>query len=206
MQKVFLFSLQFTRITDIKKAEVPFQYPSCDMIHEIYEIDRTARSVSLCPGEPDSGSVSLLGQNPCLIPDEEKRHVFALVEQQFTALPGSIRDQITLYDSSCTEADIREALTITGLSDVISGLPKGLDTPMDEKLFSKGQLQLLSIARALVSHPKVLLLDEITANLDADTEAGVIRALQASARGRTVISISHRLSQAVGKNRIIEIR
>jgi ATP-binding cassette subfamily B multidrug efflux pump len=156
--------------------------------------------------EPDSGSVSLLGQNPCLIPDEEKRHVFALVEQQFTALPGSIRDQITLYDSSCTEADIREALTITGLSDVISGLPKGLDTPMDEKLFSKGQLQLLSIARALVSHPKVLLLDEITANLDADTEAGVIRALQASARGRTVISISHRLSQAVGKNRIIEIR
>jgi ATP-binding cassette subfamily B protein len=52
----------------------------------------------------------------------------------------------------------------------------------------------------------VLLLDEITANLDADTEAGVIRALQASARGRTVISISHRLSQAVGKNRIIEIR
>lgn len=156
--------------------------------------------------EPDRGSVSLLGQNPCLIPEEEKRHVFALVEQQFTAVPGSIRDQITLYDRTCTGSDIQEALTITGLSDVISGLPKGLDTPMDEKLFSKGQLQLLSIARALVSHPKVLLLDEITANLDADTEAGVIRALQASARGRTVISISHRLSHAMGKNRIIEIR
>lgn len=156
--------------------------------------------------EPDRGSVSLLGQNPCLIPEEEKRHVFGLVEQQFTTVPGNIRDQITLYDRSCTDNNIKEALSLTGLSNVIAEIPQGLDAPMDEKLFSKGQLQLLSIARALVSHPKVLLLDEITANLDADTEAGVIRALQASARGRTVISISHRLSHAMGKNRIIEIR
>ncbi|MDD6222365.1 MAG: ABC transporter ATP-binding protein [Lachnospiraceae bacterium] len=156
--------------------------------------------------EPDAGTVSLLGKNPCLLSEDEKRHLFGLVEQQFTAVPGSIRDQITLYDPSCSDADIREALTVTGLTDVVEALPDGLDAGMDEKLFSKGQLQLLSIARAIVCHPKVLLLDEITANLDADTEASVIRALQTSARGRTVISISHRLAQSIDKTRIIEIR
>ena len=156
--------------------------------------------------EPDAGTVSLLGKNPCLLSEDEKRHLFGLVEQQFTAVPGSIRDQITLYDPSCSDADIREALTVTGLTDVVEALPDGLDAGMDEKLFSKGQLQLLSIARAIVCHPKVLLLDEITANLDADTEASVIRALQTSARGRTVISISHRLAQSIDRTRIIEIR
>ena len=156
--------------------------------------------------EPDAGTVSLLGKNPCLLSEDEKRHLFGLVEQQFTAVPGSIRDQITLYDPSCSDADIREALTVTGLTDVVEALPDGLDAGMDEKLFSKGQLQLLSIARAIVCHPEVLLLDEITANLDADTEASVIRALQTSARGRTVISISHRLAQSIDKTRIIEIR
>lgn len=156
--------------------------------------------------EPDAGTVSLLGKNPYLLSEDEKRHLFGLVEQQFTAVPGSIRDQITLYDPSCSDADIREALTVTGLTDVVEALPNGLDAGMDEKLFSKGQLQLLSIARAIVCRPKVLLLDEITANLDADTEASVIRALQTSARGRTVISISHRLAQSIDKTRIIEIR
>ncbi len=155
--------------------------------------------------EPDKGVVSLQGENPCLLPDEKKRHLFGLVEQQFITVPGSIRDQITLYDSSCTEADIEEALNVAGLSDVIDRIPDGLNAPMDEKLFSKGQLQLLSIARAIVCHPKVLLLDEITANLDADTEARVIKALETSAQGRTVISISHRLSQSIGRTRIIEV-
>lgn len=155
--------------------------------------------------EPDAGTVSMLGKNPCLLKEEEKRHLFGLVDQQFVTVPGTIKDQITLYDQTISEADIKEALNVAGLSDVIDKTPEGLNTPMYEKLFSKGQLQLLSIARAIVTHPQILLLDEITANLDADTEADVIHALQTSARNRTVISISHRLAESIGNTRIMEI-
>lgn len=154
---------------------------------------------------PDKGTVSLLSHDPCLLPDKQKRHLFGLVEQQFIPVPGTIRDQITLYDPACTDKDVQEALSVSGLTDIISHIPGGLNAQMDEKLFSKGQLQLLSIARAIVCRPKILLLDEITANLDADTEARVIHALKSSAEGRTVLSISHRLAQSIGETRIIEI-
>ena len=76
---------------------------------------------------------------------------------------------------------------------------------MQPELFSKGQIQLLGIARALVADPEILLLDEITANLDTETESRVIQSIKDSAKGRTVLSISHRLSRAVGDFRIIEI-
>lgn len=154
---------------------------------------------------PDQGNISLAGRCPAAMTPQERRKIYGLVTQQFNAVPGTVRDQITLYDTY-TEEEIDEALTLSDLKDVIASLPQGLDTPMNEKLFSKGQLQLLAIARAVVSHPSILLLDEVTASLDAETEARVINALRASSKGRTVISISHRLSQSIGTTRIIEIK
>ena len=100
---------------------------------------------------------------------------------------------------------MHRALHLAGLDDTIAALPDGLDTPMRPELFSKGQLQLLAIARALVADPKILLLDEITSGLDAETEARVTQSIKDSAQGRTMLSISHRLSRAVGETRIIEI-
>ena len=155
--------------------------------------------------EPDAGRVRLGSKDPYMLKPEERRRIYGYVEQDFAAVPGTVRDQITLFDPEITEAAIEHALALTSLSGTIRALPHGLDTPMDEKLFSKGQLQLLSIARAVAADPEILLLDEVTASLDAATEKQILRAIRDSAKGRTVLSISHRLSESIGTSRIIEI-
>lgn len=142
---------------------------------------------------PEQGSVTLFGRSPETIPEEEKRHWFGYVEQQFHRIPGSVGDQISLLDPQVSDRQIEQALRMTGLWEMVSCLPEGIHTHCTENLFSQGQFQLLSIARAVVLDPKLLLLDEITANLDSATEEQVLAALEAASRNRTVISISHRL-------------
>lgn len=115
---------------------------------------------------------------------------------------GTVLEQITLFDETITrEAAMRAAKTV-GLHDAISALDCGYDTLCSSSLFSQGQWQLLSIARAIAAEPKILLLDEITASLDADTEQTVLAALKAASRNRTVLSISHRLYQETGGRQI----
>ena len=137
------------------------------------------------------------------IPAQDRRRVFGYVEQTFHMVPGTVRDQITLYDPSIGMDAVRRAAEMVGLDTVIAHLEQGYDTPCVPELFSQGQWQLLSIARATAADPKLLLLDEITASMDAQTEKQVLQALQRSAVDRTVISISHRVHAATG--RIIEI-
>ena len=81
----------------------------------------------------------------------------------------------------------------------MDGLDRGYDTQCTAEIFSQGQWQLLSIARAAVAEPSILLLDEITANLDAETEKAVLQALRRVSKNRTVISISHRTSAEMGR-------
>ena len=88
---------------------------------------------------------------------------------------------------------------IAGLAEAIGTLPEGFDTPCTPDIFSQGQWQLLSIARAVAADPKLLLLDEITANLDAETERAVLRALKRATADRTVLSISHRVGADTGR-------
>ena len=85
------------------------------------------------------------------------------------------------------------------VADTVEALPRGFDTPCAPELFSQGQWQLLSIARAAVTNPQILLLDEITANLDAETERMVLQALKNVSENRTVISISHRTEAKEGR-------
>lgn len=118
-------------------------------------------------------------------------------------VPGTVRDQITLYDKKISEKQVRAAAALTGLSGAIESLEKGYDTVCTPELFSQGQWQLLSIARAAAAEPHLLLLDEITANLDAETEKEVLDALKRVSENRTVISISHRTSAKMG--RILQI-
>lgn len=153
--------------------------------------------------EPDNGSVLIAGQKVTAIPDSGKRKIYGYVEQTFHMVPGTVKDQITLYDVSITDEDVIEAAKTAGIHDAIMELDNGYDTICKPEDFSQGQWQLLSIARAAAAKPELLLLDEITANLDADTEKNVLDALNRVSRNRTVISISHRTNAKMG--RIIEI-
>lgn len=153
--------------------------------------------------EPDNGSVLIAGQEVTAIPDSGKRKIYGYVEQTFHMVPGTVKDQITLYDVSITDEDVIEAAKTAGIHDAIMELENGYDTICKLEDFSQGQWQLLSIARAAAAKPELLMLDEITANLDADTEKNVLDALNRVSRNRTVISISHRANAQMG--RIIEI-
>lgn len=147
---------------------------------------------------PQEGAVLLQGIPVSEIPEAERRKPFGCVEQSFHRVPGTVRDQITLYDASITEEQIRTAARLAGLEDAINGLEHGYDTPCTPGIFSQGQWQLLSIARAIAADPK-LLLDEITANLDAETEHAALQALRRASSNRTVISISHRTGADMGR-------
>ena len=149
--------------------------------------------------EPQSGEVLIHGVPAFQIPQESRRKLFGYVEQSFHMVPGTVRDQITLYDNSISDEQVRTVAELTGLNSAIEDLEHGYDTPCKPELFSQGQWQLLSIARAAVAEPSLLLLDEITANLDAETEKSVLHALKRVTENRTMISISHRTSAEIGR-------
>ena len=151
---------------------------------------------------PQKGSVRIMGREASDIPDSEKRHLFGCVEQHFYAPPGTIEEQITLFDPGITHDDAVKAAKLTGLHAAIMALPENYKTMFSEAHFSQGQRQLLAIARAVAADPKILLLDEITADLDAETEHCVLAALRSAAGGRTVVSISHRLYEEKGSRRV----
>ena len=151
---------------------------------------------------PQEGRVLVEGRDASRIADEEKRRLFGYVEQNFRLVPGSVLDQITLFDPLISRKAAMEAASLVGLDSAIEALPQGFDTPCSEGIFSQGQWQLLSIARAIAAGPRILLLDEITANLDADTEQQVLTALRRACAQRTVVSISHRLYEHLGGREI----
>lgn len=149
--------------------------------------------------EPQSGNVLIQGIPSSDVPETTKRRLFGYVEQSFHMVPGTIKDQITLFDPNISDKDVHAAAIMTGLDETIQNLEHGYDTVCTQDLFSQGQWQLLSIARAAAANPRMLLLDEITANLDAETEKQVLQALEQVCENRTVISISHRINARTGR-------
>lgn len=154
---------------------------------------------------PEKGTVTIGGVDVSQITDRQRRSCIGCVEQHFACVPGTVLDQITLGDPRITRDMARKAARLAGLDAAICAFPDGYDTRCTDGMFSQGEWQLLSIARAAAADPAVLLLDEITANLDAQTEARVLEALRRASAGRTVISISHRIYEQLG-GRMIEIR
>lgn len=155
--------------------------------------------------KPEKGTVTIGGVDVSQISDGARRSCIGCVEQHFARVPGTVLDQITLGDPSISRDMAQNAAQLAGLDSVIRTFPDGYDTPCSDGMFSQGEWQLLSIARAAAADPAVLLLDEITANLDADTEARVLDALRRASVGRTVLSISHRVYESLG-GRTIEIK
>ena len=149
--------------------------------------------------KPQKGSILINDMNSAAIPDNRKRKIFGYVEQSFHMVPGTIKDQITLYDKNISDEAVIKAAKLTGLHDTIMNFENGYDTQCTQEVFSQGQWQLLSIARATAANPELLLLDEITANLDANTERDVLTALKGVSENRTVISISHRVTARTGR-------
>ena len=154
---------------------------------------------------PEAGTITIGGVEVSKITDRERRACISCVEQHFSRVPGTVLEQITLGDPRITEEMARNAARLAGIDEAIASLPDGYATECTDGMFSQGEWQLLSIARAAAADPAVLLLDEITANLDAETEARVLEALHRASEGRTVLSISHRVYQSLG-GRTIEIK
>lgn len=155
--------------------------------------------------QPEEGDITIGGVNVSAITDHERRACIGCVEQRFSRVPGTVLDQITLSDPAITEEMAQNAAKLAGMDDAIRALPDGYNTICIDGMFSQGEWQLLSIARAAAANPAVLLLDEITANLDAETEARVLEALRRASEGRTVLSISHRIYENLG-GRTVELK
>ena len=155
--------------------------------------------------QPENGTVTIGGVKVGDITDRERRTCIGCVEQHLARVPGTVLEQITLGDPAISREMARRAAELAGMDAVIRALPQGCDTLCTDGMFSQGEWQLLSIARAAAADPAVLLLDEITANLDAETEARVLEALRRASVGRTVLSVSHRIYENLG-GRTVEIR
>ena len=154
--------------------------------------------------KPESGRITIGGIDVSEITDSERRSCIGCVEQHFSRVPGTVSEQITLGDPRITAEMAEKAAKLAGIDDAIRSLPDGYATLCTDGMFSQGEWQLLSIARAAAADPSILLLDEITANLDAETEARVLEALRRACKGRTVLSISHRIYENLG-GRTVEI-
>jgi len=153
---------------------------------------------------PTDGRVFVGGFDACNIPNSEKRKIFGYVDQNFRFVPGTVAEQISLGDPSISIERIRAVCSEVGLSESIESLPQGYQTIVTSNLsFSWGQRQLLSIARAVAANPGIMLLDEITANLDSATEERIMSAVRNVSHGRTVIAISHRESAMRDCERLI---
>ena len=199
----------------VELQHVDFGYDDREILHDLSFAVRIGEQVTLSGRtgagkstvfklllglyQPGEGKVLIRGRDAFQIPENEKRSLYGYVEQTFHRVPGTVKDQITLYDNSFTMEEVRAAARIAGLDATIEQLEKGYDTPCTQEIFSQGQWQLLSIARAAVAKPQLLLLDEITANLDAQTEEEVLQALKRASEGRTIISISHRVNAETGR-------
>lgn len=154
---------------------------------------------------PQKGKITVGGTDVKEFTDENRRFIVGCVEQRFSRVPGTVLDQITLGDSRISEEAAVNAAKLTGIDETIAAFPRGYDSECTDGMFSQGEWQLLAIARAAAANPAILLLDEITADLDAETEARVLKAIKRASEGRTVLSISHRIYTGLG-GKTIEIK
>ena len=206
---------------DVELSHVTFGYGEKEVLHDLSMTVKQGEQITLIgrtgAGKstvfklllglypPQEGTVTIGGVPVAAITDRERRSCIGCVEQHFARVPGTVLEQITLGDPQITEEIAKRAAVLAGIDGAIQTLPQGYGTPCTDGLFSQGEWQLLSIARAAAADPAVLLLDEITANLDAETEARVLEALRRASAGRTVLSVSHRIYEDLG-GRTVEIK
>jgi ATP-binding cassette subfamily B protein len=155
--------------------------------------------------EPEGGVVRIDGIDVRQATLRSLRAAVGTVQQDVFLFTGSVRDNIAYGNPEAAEEEIREAARRAGAKEFIEALPSGYDTQIGEKgvKLSGGQKQRLSIARAFLKDPRILILDEATSSLDTHTERIIQAALRELIRGRTTLIIAHRLSTIRNANEII---
>ena len=155
--------------------------------------------------DPVEGVVLVDGVDVAKVPLHELRSSVALVMQEGFLFSGTVRDNIAMARPTATAAEVEQACHELGVLDALQRLPQGLDTEVGPNgvTLSAGQRQLVSLARALMADPRVLVLDEATANLDPATEVVVERAVRALMHGRTSVIIAHRVPSALRCDRVV---
>ena len=164
--------------------------------------------------EFEKGKILIDGRDIRDYSQAELRRNIGLVLQDPFLYHGTIASNIRMYQESLSQAEVEEAARFVDAHDFISQLPQGYDNPVTERgsTFSSGQRQLLAFARTIATKPKILILDEATANIDSETEELIQHSLRKMRQGRTTIAIAHRLSTiqdanciyVLDKGRIIE--
>lgn len=146
--------------------------------------------------EFDRGQILIDGQDIKDYSQEALRKSIGLVLQEPFLYHGTIASNIRMYHEELTDEEIRQASAFVDVADFIESLPGGYDHPVTERgsTLSTGQCQLLAFARTIAAQPKILILDEATANIDQETEEMIQNSLKKMRQGRTTIAIAHRLS------------
>ena len=157
--------------------------------------------------EPDGGSILFGGQDVSAIPRAEVRARIGLVEQHCPVLQGTVRDNLVYADPEVDDEDIHRAVELARLTELLSGLPRGLDTTVGDHgmTLSGGERQRLAIARALVRRPQLLLLDEPTAQLDRANAAAIGRTVEEISAECAVLVAAHRRSTIQGAHQIVRL-
>jgi ATP-binding cassette, subfamily C, bacterial CydD len=155
--------------------------------------------------DPDEGTVRIGGRDVRELAPERLRELVAVVAQDTYLFHGTIGENIALGRPGATPAEVREAAAAAGVADFSEALPGGYDTPVGERglQVSGGQRQRIAIARAVLKDAPILVLDEATSAVDAASESAIAEALEAVARGRTTITIAHRLSTVRDADEIV---
>ena len=155
--------------------------------------------------KPTRGAIYINGINIAQYDSSVLRHLMGYVFQQAYLFKGSIRDNLTLFDTSISNEEMINAAKQVNLDSMIEHLPEGYDTPVGYlgSLLSDGQKQLLAFGRTLIKKTPILLLDEATANIDSHTEKQIQASIENIRGSKTIVSIAHRLSTVKDANKIV---
>ncbi|MDQ4071365.1 MAG: ATP-binding cassette domain-containing protein, partial [Actinomycetota bacterium] len=155
--------------------------------------------------DPTRGRVLVDGHDLREVTQRSLRSQLGVVPQEGYVFSGTVRDNIAFGRPEATDEEVLAAAAAVGADELIAALPEGLDTPVGERggHLSAGERQLVAFARAAAADPRILVLDEATANVDVHTEARIERGLRRLLAGRTAIVIAHRLSTTRRAGRIL---